>query len=70
MICYIFWNMDNIKFVPEVKEEVLILQDPEEAGIHEEKKISRLQDCGIVPIQEVKVERTDSEFDLQLRMWQ
>ena len=62
--------MDNIKFVPEVKEEVLILQDPEEAGIHEEKKISRLQDCGIVPIQEVKVERTDSEFDLQLRMWQ
>ena len=43
MICYIFWNIDNIRFVPIPKEEV--------DG-------------------EIQVERTDSEFNLQLRMWQ
>ena len=53
MICYIFWNMDSIQFVP-----VPSTQENDEEVATEEI------------IEEVRVERTDSEFDLQLRMWQ
>ena len=54
MICYIFWKMDSIQFVPVPATED---NDNEEAAKEE-------------VMQEVRVERTDSEFDLQLRMWQ
>ena len=54
MICYIFWNMNNIQFVPVPSA----LETNEEEVATEEA------------IEEVRVERTDSEFDLQLRMWQ
>ena len=53
-ICYIFWNMDNIQFVP----LPATLETNEEEVTSEEA------------IEEVRVERIDSDFDLQLRMWQ
>jgi len=50
MTCYIFWNIDEIKFVPVP------------ANKESDVSIENL-------IEEVRVERTDSDFDLQLRMW-
>ena len=54
MICYIFLNMGKIQFVP---VPAALETDEEEVAAEE-------------AIEEVRVERTDSEFDLQLRMWQ
>ena len=54
MICYIFLNMGKIQFVPVPAD---LETDEEEVAAEE-------------AIEEVRVERTDSEFDLQLRMWQ
>ena len=48
MTCYIFWNMDNIQFVPVSADRK---NDEEEVDTEE-------------VIEEVRVERIDSEFDL------
>ena len=48
MTCYIFWNMDNIHFVPVPAAHE---NDEEEVATEE-------------VIEEVRVERIDSEFDL------
>ena len=50
MICYIFWYMDTIKFVPV----------PDDWENDDEE----------VAYEEVRVDRTDSDFDLQLKMYQ
>ena len=50
MICYIFWYMDTIKFVP--------VPDDWENDVEE------------FAYEEVRVDRTDSDFDLQLKMYQ
>ena len=54
MICYIFWNLDNIKFVPlpASKENA-----SEEVSTDDSIKVEL-------------VKPNDSDFEFQLRMWQ
>ena len=57
MICYIFWNLDNIIFVP-------LSASKENAS----EEVSTDDSIKVIKVELVK--RNDSDFEFQLRMWQ